>query len=75
MTGAELRETLAGIGWKQSDLARKLGVHRNTVSTWIASEPPKWAAEYVHLLAVVDGIHRHFVTPPKPEQADGGEQD
>ena len=70
MTGDELREMLAGIGWKQSDLARKLGVHRNTVSSWVASQPPKWAAEYVQLLAVIDGVHRHFVMPSKIDHDD-----
>lgn len=68
MTGDELKELLTGIDWKQSDLARKLGVHRNTVSSWIATQPPKWAAEYVQLLAVIDGVHRHFVMPSRPDQ-------
>lgn len=65
MTGEALRDLLAAIGWKQVDLARKLGIHRNTVSAWIADKPPKWAAEYVYLLAILGEIHRNFVTPPK----------
>ncbi len=65
MTGDELRQLLADLGWKQVDLARKLGIHRNTVSAWIADKPPKWAAEYVHLLAIIGAIHQNFVLPPK----------
>lgn len=31
---ADLAAVLLALGWNQADLARRLGVHRNTVSAW-----------------------------------------
>jgi plasmid maintenance system antidote protein VapI len=52
MTKAELADALHALRWKQADLARKLGVHQNTVSTWITGSVavPAYVAEYMRVL-------------------------
>ena len=34
------------LGWSQAELARRLGIHQNTITKW-RNEPPKYAAEYL----------------------------
>lgn len=64
MTGEEFKETLRLIGWKQSDLARKMDVHRNTVSAWASDGPPQWAQEYVRAMLAIKALHDGFVKAP-----------
>ncbi len=63
----ELRRALDSMGWKQSELARKLGVTTSTVSRWATGEPiPVWLAEYLRVMQELDRLHRLYVKPPKP---------
>ena len=68
MTGIEMREALAELGWKQADLCRRLDKDKNTVSQWAANDPPAWVAEYLGLTLEVDRLHRRFIRPPKIEK-------
>lgn len=62
----ELRQALDALGWKQSDLARKLEVSDTTVSRWANGEPiPRWLAEYLRVMQELDRLHRVYVKPPK----------
>ena len=63
----ELRQALDSLGWKQSELARKLGVTTSTFSRWATGEPiPVWLAEYLRVMQELDRLHRLYVRPPKP---------
>lgn len=66
MNKDELRNALDGLGWKQSELARKLGVTAGAVSRWATGEPiPVWLAEYLRVMQELDRLHKLFVRPPK----------
>lgn len=63
----ELRQALDNLGWKQSELARKLGMTAGAVSRWATGEPiPVWLAEYLRVMQELDRLHRVYVRPPKP---------
>lgn len=63
----ELRQALDSLGWKQSELARKLGMTAGAVSRWATGEPiPRWLAEYLRVMQELDRLHRVYVKPPKP---------
>ena len=61
MTGEEFKRALADLGWKQADLARKTGTHRNTVSGWAADGAPLWVSEYLGALLGIKGLHETFL--------------
>lgn len=62
----EMRQALDSLGWKQSELARKLDVSDTTVSRWATGEPiPRWLAEYLGVMQELDRLHRLYVKPPK----------
>lgn len=63
----EMKQALVSLGWKQSELARKLEVSDTTVSRWATGEPiPRWLAEYLGVMQELDRLHRLYVKPPKP---------
>ena len=63
----ELRQALDALGWKQSELARKLGMTAGAVSRWATGEPiPVWLAEYLGVMQELDRLHQVYVKPPKP---------
>lgn len=51
MTGAELKQRLLALGWKQSHLAEKVKVSRTTVSAWCTGKTPipSWLSSYLEL--------------------------
>ena len=67
MTGEELRAALRIIGWRKADLARRIGMHRNTIYTWLAEGPPLWAAEYVRAMMAIKLLHDTFLARPKAD--------
>lgn len=52
MTGPELHDFLIELGWKQKDLASRLGYDRDSVSTWVRGyrKVPGGVAGYVRLM-------------------------
>ena len=66
MNGPEFREALKAIGWKQTDFARAMGLHRNSVSDWCseAGQPPVWAQRYVQLLVKLKSLALEHIEPP-----------
>lgn len=66
MTGEALRQALAELGWKQADLCRRIGMGKNTVSTWAANGAPAWVGEYLRALLAIERLHREFVAPVRP---------
>lgn len=51
MTGTELKNSLRSLGWKQSQLAERLGVDLATVSRWANGHlpVPQYASAYLGL--------------------------
>lgn len=67
MNREELKQSLDALGWKQSDLSRKLGVTTSTVSRWATGEPiPVWLGEYLRVMQELERLHRLYVRPSKP---------
>lgn len=51
----EFKAALDFLGWSQAELARRLGLHYNSVSKWVSSgNIPDYVAEY---LRVMTGLH------------------
>lgn len=75
MTAEELRHALGALGWKQSELARRVGVGDTTVSRWIGGDPPvpEPVAAYLGLAMEIDRLHRQYVRPIKPGKAGAAE--
>jgi transcriptional regulator with XRE-family HTH domain len=67
MTADELRASIKAIGWKGSDLARKVGVGTSTVSRWLNGEPvPLWVDSYLAAMGEIARLHQTFILPTKP---------
>lgn len=75
MTGEEFKRALSALGWKQADLARKMGVHRNTVSGWAADGAPLWVAEYLGALLGIKGLHDAYVAAPPRQRMESLEDE
>lgn len=75
MTGEEFKQALSALGWKQADLARKMGAHRNTVSGWAADGAPLWVAEYLGALLGIKGLHDAFVAAPPRQRLESLEDE
>ncbi len=71
MTADELKQALKALGWKQSDLARRVEVGDTTVSRWAAGDPPVPGpvAAYLGMALEIDRLHRQYVRPIKPAKA------
>ncbi len=69
----EFTDTLAALGWKQSDLARRLDLDRNTPSRWANGRTPvpQWAAEYLGAMLAIERLHAAYVRPRRPRDAQG----
>jgi transcriptional regulator with XRE-family HTH domain len=68
MTASEYLEALQSLGWKQSDLCRRVDVSKNTASRWGQDGPPRWVGEYLRVMMELDRLHRLYVRPPKIEK-------
>lgn len=51
-----LSKALATLGWSQAELGRRLGVHRNTVSSWAAGTVPAYVRAYLALAIGIKGL-------------------
>ncbi len=67
MNGQEFKGALAALGWKQSDLARKTGLHRNTISGWAQDGAPLWVSEYLGALLGIKRLHDSHIAAPRRE--------
>ena len=69
MQADKLKTILSELGWKQSDLARKLEVTGTTVSRWATGEPiPPYVDQYLGVMLEIDRLHRLYIQPPKRGQ-------
>ncbi len=69
MQADELRACLDELGWKQIDLARRVGVRGATVSVWATGGTiPPWVEQYLGMVLELDRLHRQYVRPPKPDE-------
>jgi transcriptional regulator with XRE-family HTH domain len=68
MTPDEFADALTALGWKQSDLARRLELDKNTPSRWANGRTPipGWATEYVRAMLAIKALHGRFVDPHAP---------
>lgn len=53
---SDLQVSLAALGWKQTDLGQRLGVHRNTVSIWAKTGVPSYVQAYLRLMIGLKGL-------------------
>lgn len=60
-----MRRALAELGWKQSDLCRRVNMNKNTVSGWANQKPPAWVGEYLGAMLAIDRVHQSYVRPTK----------
>jgi transcriptional regulator with XRE-family HTH domain len=76
MTAEELKQALQALGWKQSELARRVDVGDSTVSHWTTGETPVPGpvAAYLGMAQEIDRLHRQYVRPIKPARATAEEE-
>ena len=77
MTAEELKQALKALGWKQSDLARRVDVGDSTASHWATGETPVPGpvAAYLGMAGEIDRLHRLYVRPIKPHAAPPGDDE
>jgi len=58
MTPRELQAALSGLGWSSGELARRLGVHPNSVSGWkgVKRDIPPYVPEYLRVVSLAKAI-------------------
>ena len=63
MTAQEFTDALEALQWKQSDLARRLDLDKNTPSRWANGRTPVpgWAGEYLRAMRALQRLHAEFV--------------
>lgn len=71
MTGDEFTAALTALGWKQSDLARRLELDKNTPSRWAHGHTavPAWAGEYLRAMLALKQLHADFLEVRRPASA------
>lgn len=71
MTAEELKQALQALGWKQSELARRVDVGDSTASHWATGDTPVPGpvAAYLGMALEIDRLHRQYVRPIKPAKA------
>ena len=72
MTPEEFTAALQTLGWKQSDLARRLDLDKNTPSRWANGKTPVpgWASEYLRAMLGVERLHAELLGPLKRPPTD-----
>lgn len=67
MTADEFTSALALLGWKQSDLARRLDLDKNTPSRWASGRTPVpgWAGEYLRAMLAMQRLCAEFLQAPR----------
>ena len=67
MTPQQFIEALAGLGWKQSDFARKTGLTAGAVNRWATGQAPApiWAGEYLGAMLDLKALHSKYLAPAK----------
>ena len=65
LTPEQFTTALAGLGWKQSDFARRVGITPQSVNRWAAGTAPcpPWLAEYLGAMAAIKALHARFIDP------------
>lgn len=63
MTKEELSGTLAELGWRQADLCRKAGLHKDTPSRWLSGKTPipPWVSAFLGAMLEIQKLHRTYV--------------
>jgi hypothetical protein len=65
MTPEELNRALEELGWRQADLCRKAGLHKDTPSRWLAGKTPipAWVPAYLGAVLEIKRLHAKYVEP------------
>jgi hypothetical protein len=65
MTPDQLREALAALKWRQADLCRKAGLHKDTPGRWLSGKTaiPAWVPAYLGAMLEIQRLHRKYVQP------------
>ncbi len=65
MTPEQLREALRTLDWKQADLCRKAGLHKDTPGRWLSGRTaiPAWVPAYLGAMLEIQRLHKRYVQP------------
>ena len=77
MTGAEFSQSLADLGWRQTEFAARTGTSPDTINRWCNDRQPvpAWAAAHVRLLLAADHLHRLHIAPTPRTRRKAGADD
>jgi transcriptional regulator with XRE-family HTH domain len=65
MTPEELSSALEALGWRQADLCRKAGLHKDTPSRWLSGKTPipAWVPAFLGAMLEIQRLHKKYVQP------------
>jgi hypothetical protein len=65
MTPDQLRQALAELNWRQADLCRKAGLHKDTPGRWLSGRTaiPAWVPAYLGAMLEIQRLHAKYVKP------------
>jgi hypothetical protein len=65
MTPEQLREALTTLSWRQADLCRKAGLHKDTPGRWLSGRTaiPAWVPAYLGAMLEIQRLHKQYVEP------------
>ena len=63
MSPEGLRQALETLGWRQADLCRKAGLHKDTPGRWLSGKTPipAWVPAYLGALQEIQRLHKQYV--------------